>query len=478
MLPSAAWAVYYREGWPFIGLTAATGLSSALGGALAYVGRRAPSRIYHREALALVGLSWMVVAAMGALPYLFSGVLGPIDAFFESMSGFTTTGSTVIPDIEATAKSILFWRAFTQWLGGVGIVALFIAVLPYLGTGGKLLFRRESTGPDPRGLRPRIQDTAAVLWKIYIGLTVLETAALMCVGMNLYDALCHTFTTLSTGGFSTRQASIAAYDSLAIEIVILLFMLAGATNFALYFEIMRGNWTAMLKDTEWRLFIGIFLVSTLLVTFNLLGLHVTFEPTATAMANTPDYSPGQAFRNAAFQVATCMTDTGFSTTDYDAWPYFSRALLLVILIIGGCAGSTAGGVKIVRFLILMKMAYYWVERAFRPRMVRAIRVKDEVIDDEVQRKVTTFFALYVMWFTGAVLFMSLLGLDLDSAVGGVAACMNNCGPGLGFVGPNSSLDYHLVPPLGKLFLSLCMVAGRIEFLSILGLLYPSFWRRG
>jgi len=562
MIPSAGWAVYFQEWrvlWAFVFSVL---VSLGAGIALALFGKNAPAQMYQREALGLVGLAWLLAAGLGALPYIFSGVFSPIDAYFESMSGFTTTGSSVMTDIEGTYKGILFWRSFTHWLGGMGIIVLFIAVLPYLGAGGKLLFKSESPGPDPRGLRPKVQDTASILYKIYGGLTILETIALMCAGMTLYDALCQTFGTLATGGFSTRQASIGAFDSVAVDAIIIIFMVCAGTNFALYFAMLRGNWTAPWRDTEWRVYIALLLLCTGAVTLNLLGaqhyspieataqqssqvevvndtneaiselilttstgeerflgilgrgrtvsadvrafgekeyqleyqlhgaVHKTTSPNvearcrhATATINsdgsvdwekTPHYRVSQALRYATFQVVAIMTTTGYCTADSDLWPYFSRMLLLVLMFVGGCAGSTGGGMKVVRIIMLVKMAYWRLESTFRPKTVRAIRISGQVVDDDTQRTVYAFFVLYLLWFAGGALFMSLLGLPFQTAVTSVAATLNNIGPGLDAVG--ATMNYQLVPAVGKLFLSLCMVLGRLELFSICVLFVPAFWR--
>jgi len=474
MLPAAAWAVYFREWAPLAAFSVSVVLSCAFGAVLALIGRDAPSNLYQREALGFVGLSWLMAAGLGAMPYVFAGVFHPVDAYFECMSGFTTTGSSVMTDIEGTAKSILFWRSFTHWLGGMGIVVLFIAVLPYLGAGGKQLFKSESPGPDPPGLRPRIKDTASILYKIYLAFTVAETVALMLAGMTLYDALCHTFGTLATGGFSTRQASIGAFDSLAVDTIIIFFMICAGSNFALYFAMLRGNWKALWKDSEWRVYIAVIVVCIAAVTLNLRGIGGATA--ADPEGAQPVYgSAGAALRYASFQVVSIMTTTGYCTADFDAWPHFSRMLLVVLMFVGGCAGSTGGGMKVVRIIIVLKMAYWRLETTFRPKAVRAVRVGRQVVDDDVRQTVYGFFVLYLAWFVGGALFMSFLGLPFQTAVSSVAATLNNIGPGLELVG--ATQNYHHVPMIGKVFLSLCMALGRLELFSILVLFVPAFWRR-
>lgn len=471
LLTPVPWAFWFTE-WPTL---MAFMLSSALGASIGLlcllIGRHASDVFTHREGLGLVSLSWLAVAAVGAFPYVMAGALNPVDAYFESMSGFTTTGSTVIQDIEATPKSLLFWRALTQWLGGMGIVVLFIAVLPYLGAGGKLLFRSESPGPDPRALTPHIKDTATALYRIYLSLTAIQTAALMLAGMPFYDALVHTFTTLPTGGFSTKQASIAAYDSVAIEIIIMVFMIIAGTNFALFFAIMRGDWKAPFRSTEWRVYLailavvtGIVMVDLLLGEFNTAG----GEPTGGG------YTVGGALRSASFQTISIMTTTGYGTDDFDTWPHFARMLIVALMFVGGCAGSTAGGIKVSRIIILLKIMYWRIESTFRPKTVRAVRIGEEVIDREVQNTVTGFIILYVLWLSAGVLFMSALGLNYETATSSVVSALNNIGPGLDAVG--ATRDYSQVPAVGKIFLSLCMVLGRLELYSVTVLLMPSFWK--
>jgi trk system potassium uptake protein TrkH len=477
MAVPAAWAVYFSEGRALEACLATAVASGVLGGLLLLAGRHAQDQMFEREALTLVGVGWLLTTVIGAGPFLGAGVLTPLDAWFESVSGFTTTGSTVIADIEATAKSILFWRSFTHFLGGMGIVVIFIAVLPYLGAGGRQLLRSESSAPDLRSLRPRIRDTASILFKVYVTLTVIQAVLLMMAGMTLFDALCHAFGTLASGGFSPRQASIGAFRSLPIELITIVFMLAAGTNFGLFFALFRGDWRALFRSTEWRVYIGIWAVGVLLITANVLGLHgqPAFEPVASATVQTmPEYSFGSALRAASFTAASLMSDTGFTTDDYDLWPHFSRWALVLLMVMGGCAGSTSGGLKIIRIVILAKMLYWRLESMFRPRTVRAVRVNDEIVDDGAQRAVYAYFALYTCVFAIASLLMCLVGLPVVSAVSSVAATINGCGPGLEFVG--GAEDYHLVPAAGKMVLCVCMLMGRLEIYTILVLFLPSFWR--
>lgn len=485
-VPSMAWAAWGGEWRALAAFLGSLFLSLFVGGLLAFFGRRASRPMYQREALGLVGLGWLIAAGIGAAPFTLAGVLGPVDAYFETMSGFTTTGSSVLTDIEGTYRSILFWRSFTHWLGGMGIVVLFIAVLPYLGAGGKQLFRSEAPGPDPRGLRPRIRETASILWKIYLGFTVVQTVFLIAAGMSLFDALCHTFATLGTGGFSTRQASIAAYDNLAIEIIIIIFMYLAGMNFVLFFGMLHGNWSTSFRDTEWRAYTAILVLASLAITFNLLGLQgKTRETPAASQAGAQSYTPstgdasqaytfGRALRAASFSTVSVMTTTGFCTDDFDKWPHFSRMLLIMLMFVGGCAGSTGGGLKVVRVVLLAKMAYLWLQTAFRPHTVRTLRISGAVVNHDMQKTLYSFFSLYIAVFAIATLVMCALGLNFESASSAVAATLNNIGPGLNLVGP--ATDFHLVPAAGKVVLSLCMVLGRLELVCIAVLFMPSFWK--
>jgi len=473
MIPSALWAWGLSEGDALGAFGKSIAVALALGAALAALGHKAPDRMFQREALALVGLGWLVAAVVGALPFVFSGSLSPVDAYFESMSGLTTTGASIIEDIEGMDASILFWRSFTHWIGGMGIILLYIAVLPYLGAGGKQLFKSESTGPDPRGLSPRIKDTASILWKIYVGLTAVQTALLMIAGMSFYDALTHTFGTVATAGFSPRNASVGAYDSVTIEAIIIVFMVLAGANFGLYFAMIKGDRWAPFKNTEWKAYIVILCLGSLLIAVNLMGLQGRL-PMDGATPPAPEYTWGESARHATFTAVSIITTTGFTTEDFDAWPHFSRTLLLLLMFVGGCAGSTTGGIKVVRFIILFKMAYWRLESTFRPKTIRPIRINGQVVDDDVQRTVYAFFAIHMIILAVGTVFMSFLGLPFQSALTSVVATLNNIGPGLELVG--AAENFQFIPASGKIFLSLCMAMGRLELFSICVLFLPSFWK--
>ena len=478
MLPPMGWALYFGEVQSFESLVFSSAVSVALGVGLRWWGRTAAAKIFEREAIGLVGLTWIVTCALGALPFVFAGVLDWNDAYFESVSGFTTTGSTVIANIEAVDKSLLFWRSFTHWLGGIGIVILFIAVLPYIGAGGKLLVRSETTGPTASRPLPRFRESAALIFKIYFALTILNTLALMWAGMDVFEALIHAFGGLATGGYSSRQGSIAEYNSLAIEVVIIVFMVIGGTNFGLFAAMWLGERNALWKDSEWRLYMGILIGATALVALNLTGVGGAFPHGGASYEPIPEpqqYPAAHAVRVAAFQVVSCMTDTGYVTDDFDRWPFFSRMMLIVVMVIGGSAGSTSSGIKVLRLLMYSKLAYHRLESTFRPKTVRPLRINGEVVSDTVQNRALTFLLLYLGWFVFGCLFLSLHGLPFDSAVSAMTACLNNCGPGLEHVG--AARDFHLIGPTGTAFLSLTMLLGRLELVTILVLLMPSFWRK-
>lgn len=478
MLPSAAWAAWFHE-WNSLAAFGQSIAIALMGGLLLItLGRNASMQLHQRESLGLVGIGWLLAAAIGALPYVFSETLHYVDAYFEAMSGLTTTGSTVIPDIESVDKSILFWRSFTHWIGGMGIIVLFIAVLPYLGAGGKQLFKSEAPGPDPHGLSPRIKDTASMLWKIYLGLTIVQTGLLMFAGLDFYDALCHTFGTIATGGFSTHQASVGHFNSVLVETIIIFFMIIAGTNFGIFFVMLRGDWRALFRDAEWRVYIGIMLVAVILITVNLMGIpgHADIDetPTAEFQAMAPSYSLGQAIRHSSFIVVSIMTTTGFGTENFEHWPYFSQLLLVGLMFVGGCAGSTGGGVKVIRVAILFKMVFWRLENTFRPRTVRPIRFNKQIVDNELQRRIITFAMLHMFIMVFGSLAMAALGLPLVTAITSVIATLNNIGPGLQFVGP--AHDFHLVPDSGKVLLSLFMAMGRLELFSICVLFLPGFWK--
>jgi len=436
------------------------------GGAALYLAFRTIRReITRRDALALVTLSWIGAALLGALPFLISGAVDNFtDAWFEAMSGFTTTGATVIEDVTALSREMLFWRSFTQWLGGMGIIVLFIAILPYVGMGVRRMFKGEVPGPVKEGLTPRIQQTARTLWLIYLGLSVVQAALLMYYGMTFHDAVCHTCTTIATGGFSTRNESVGWYASFPIEAVLVAVMAIAGANFSLHYRLLtRRSLSAYLRDSEFRVYAGILLGATLLITANL----TLAAPAGGSLLNNA--------RNAGFTVVSIMTTTGFGTADFDQWPSFSRLLLVALMVIGGSAGSTGGGIKVVRLIVLVKNAYSGTYRVFRPHAVKQPKLNGRPVSDDVVQSVNTFFVIFIFIFVAATLVMTGLGIDPVTAFSAVAATLGNIGPGLGLVGPTAT--YAWVPPPGKWVLSACMLFGRLELFTVLCLLIPSIWKR-
>ncbi|MCC6143637.1 MAG: TrkH family potassium uptake protein [Candidatus Hydrogenedentes bacterium] len=443
-------------------------------------GYRASPRFFQREALAVVLFSWILVGVLGGLPFVFARLLSPAEAIFESVSGLTTTGASVIDNLESYPHGILFWRALDHWFGGVGIVIMCIAVLPHLGAGGKQLFKSEASGPDPRALRPRIRESAMTLVQIYVALTAAQIVALLLTGdMNLFESVCHSFAAVSTGGFSTRQNSIGAFDSLPVELITIFFMLAGGTSFTLYFRFVRGDRFSFFKDAEWRFYMGVFVVATLLIALNtsgFIGAAPLTHENSPGLPTTHAYydNPFHALREAAFTVASTQTNCGFVTDDFDTWPYFSRMLLVMIMFLGGSAGSTSGGIKQIRGLIVLKVMYARLQSMFRPKTIQPVLVNGEEINLMVQQQVLIFVIGYMLCFGLASAGLSLFGVPFDSAASSVATCMSNTGPGLELFG--ASETFSILSDGALLFLSGCMLLGRLEIFTFLLLFVPGFWR--
>ncbi|MFH0953749.1 MAG: TrkH family potassium uptake protein [Verrucomicrobiota bacterium] len=415
-----------------------------------------------RDGIGIGTLGWFVAALFGALPYVLSGVLrDPVAALFETVSGFTTTGASVITVVEPVAKGILFWRALTHFFGGMGILVLCVAILPFLGFGGMQLYRAEVSGLSQDRLTPRIATTAKLLWGVYVLLTILETVLLKLGGMSWFDALCHSFASIATGGFSTRTVSIAAYDSLYIEVVITVFMLLGATNFALHYSALRGNVSAYWKNSEFRFYLGLWAAACAVVTFN--TWHSIY-PTLSA-----------ALRNSVFSTTSLMTTTGFSTADFDRWPAFSKTVLLLLMVAGACVGSTGGGIKQMRLLVALKKILRQTKQFMHPQAVLQVKIGKEPVGDDTVLQILAFFILYVLVLVVASVVMTLFTHDMVSAFSSVIATTGGVGPGLGLVGPLQ--NYAAIPSGGKIVLILCMLLGRLEFYTMLALLFPSFWKK-
>lgn len=462
MLFSLGFAVYYRDDSQ-LPLLESLGLAVALGASLFLPFRRERVlSINHREGMAIVTLSWVGSSLIGALPFYVGNVFETFtDAFFESVSGFTTTGSSVLIDIEVVAPGFLMWRSLTHWLGGMGIIVFSIAILPFLGAGGMQLYKAEVPGPAPDKLKPRIRDTAMVLWKVYLLFSLVLTALLMGGGMNLFDSLCHTFGTMATGGFSTKNGSVGHYNSAYLDIVITLFMLIAGLNFSLHYLALLGKPSALLKDPEARFFIGAVTIFTLACTVSVLGSSYD--------------SFGAALRYSLFQVASIITTTGFVTADYEKWHPLPQLILAFCMFLGACAGSTGGGIKCMRVMLMLKDTYLELLRLIHPRAVLHVKMGRRIVPDEVMKGIWGFFMIYLGFFIVASFLLSAMGVDLVSACSAVAATLGNIGPGLGSVGPADNFAH--LPALGKWLLSLCMLLGRLEIYTMVVLLVPEFWRK-
>jgi trk system potassium uptake protein TrkH len=418
--------------------------------------------ISQREGMAIVAIGWTAVGLFGALPFYFdSGFESFVDAAFESVSGFTTTGASILTNIEAVSKGLLFWRSFIQWLGGMGIIVLSVAILPFLGVGGMQLYKAEVPSPVPDKLKPRIRDTAVILWKVYALISLVQVALLLLGGMSLFNAVCHTFTTMPTGGFSTQNASIAHFDSVYFDCVFIFFMLMAGINFSLHYQLIRGKPLVFWQDSECRFFLGTVLLLTVVVSINLYGSVYA--------------SIGNALRYGAFQVVSIITTTGFATADYERWPAMSQLTLLLCMFIGASTGSTGGGMKCLRIMLCFKYCYRELFSLIHPRAVSPIKIGGKSVPDDVMRSVLGFLALYMGLFALSAVALAGLGVDFTTSFAAVAASIGNIGPGFGMVGPVD--NYAQIPALGKWLLIWCMLLGRLEVFTVIILVVPEFYRK-
>jgi len=447
-----------------VAFAAPTAVALALGVfALASARRLRSIPFRARDGFLAVTLAWFAAAVAGAVPFLLHGSFErPVDAFFESMSGFTTTGATLLGRVEAEPHAILLWRSLTQWMGGVGIVVLVVAIAPATGMATNRVFYAETSGMAAQRLTPRIADTAKILWGIYVAFTVAGFVAFAAAGMGPFDAANHILTTIATGGFSTRTASIAAFDSLAIELVTIVFMVLGGINFALYWRALRGADSLRPQLPELRAYVVLLVVATAVVTLSL-------------VASDTAIGAGDALRDSAFTVVSITTSTGFITADFEEWNSFGQLVMLMLMFIGACAGSTAGGMKVIRVLLLGKAAAQEIERQVRPTTVQVLRVGGRVFSEDVRKGVVSFFSIYMLIFAAGTVVMAAIGVDGTTAVSSVIASLNIIGPGLGEVGATE--NYTAIPSGGLWFLSALMLAGRLEVFTVLVLLTPAFWRR-
>lgn len=495
-------AAYYREPEGVVAFAFTSIISMGISSFLRRHGEVGDLSI--KDGFALVAFGWLAAAVTGAIPYMLLG-MGLTDSLFESMSGFTTTGASVLTQSnsegywivdgelanrsvafvvagsveyliwattnttvsamlpEPTYYGLLFWRSFSQWLGGMGIILLFVAILPKLGVAGRQLYKAEVPGPDKESLTPRIRQTAELLWGIYLSLSIIEIALLKVAGMPLYDAICNTFATMATGGFSPQSMSIEAYGSPVIEYIVVLFMFLAGANFALHYMTIHQDRMSLIRDPEFRLYSFIVLISTLFV-----------AATAGMAGSVSDH-----MRYALFQVVSIMTTTGFSTTNFDTWSPAAKIVLLLLMFMGACAGSTGGAIKVVRVLLILKYVQRELMLAIHPKAVIQVKLHDAAVREEIVRSTISFFGIYMLTFALASVMLAAVSFDqamnLEAIISAVASCLGNVGPGFGPVGPY--MNYSAIHPLGKLVLILCMWMGRLEIMTVLVLLLPDFWKR-
>ncbi len=444
-----------------MGFVFSSGINLLIGAIIIWLTRNASKDIGKREGFIIVAIVWIIFSFLGSLPYYFTGAIpNYTDAFFETMSGFTTTGASILNDIEALPHGILFWRSLTHWLGGMGIIVLSLAILPIFGIGGMQLYIAEVPGPTPDKISPRIRHTAATMWVIYLVLTLIETLLLWIGDMSLFDAVCHAFATMATGGFSTKQASIGYWSSPYIQYVIILFMFLAGTNFTLTYFTLRGKFRPVLKDEEFKYYAIIVLGFTTIIS---VGLFITAQ-----------YGFEETIRNSLFWVVSLVTTTGFGTVDYLMWKPVLIAVIFMLFFFGGSAGSTGGGIKIMRIVLLFKNGYYELKRLIHPNAIIPLKFNKHSVDSKIVTNILAFFVLYFIIFGASIVVFMIFEPDLVSSMGAVASSLGNIGPGLGSVGPAE--NYAHIHPLGKWFLSFLMLLGRLELFTILVLFSPAFWK--
>ncbi len=446
------------------------GLSIGLGLPIWFFTRSTQS-LTSKDGFAIVTLGWIMVALAGSMPFYLTGSIPNFtDAFFESMSGVTTTGASIIGNpstlpnlphgIESLSQSVLYWRSFIQWIGGMGIIVFTIAILPLLGVGGVQLFKAEVPGPVADKIRPRVRETAKILWMVYLGFTGAEIILLSMSGMPWFDAICHAFTTMPTGGFSTQNSSIAAYSNPWIHYIIILFMFIAGVNFTLHFRAISGDVKSYFRDQEFLTYLGITFGVTFLIYINIASSNGDWSHTH--------------FLQSLFQSVSILTTTGYGSADYEIWPYFAQFLLLTMMFIGGMGGSTGGGMKIVRVLLLVKYAATETRRMLHARAIIPIRIGNRYISEDVVRNTLGFFLFFMSIFAIATLLLTTLNLDLTTAIGAAASALGNIGPGLGAFGPTD--NYALLHPIGKWLLTILMLLGRLEIFTIMVLFSRTFWK--
>lgn len=473
MLLSTLVSLYYKDG-VVSEMFMASIIVLGIGGGVMLSTRNHRKEIQKREGYIVVTFGWIFMSLAGTFPYLFTGAIPSFtDAFFETMSGYTTTGASILSDIESLPNGVLFWRSITHWIGGMGIIVLAIAILPLLGIGGMQLFAAEAPGPGGDKLHPRITDTAKRLWLIYVGYTIAETLLLKLAGMSAFDAINHSLSTLSTGGFSTKNASIAYWNGQPlIQYIIIVFMFLAGTNFVLSYFAFKTKFSKVFRDEEFRLYIIAIVVCTVL---SALFIYFNADPTTSSIEHPMIWGKLESsVRHSLFQVLAILTTTGFVTADYTAWTPFLGIFFLGLMFIGGSSGSTAGGIKIVRHLIVIKNGILEFKRTLHPRAILPVRYNNKSVDQPIVFNILGFFILYILSIIVGVVVFSWLGLDFDTSLGAAASTLGNVGPAIGDLSPVD--NYGWLPDLAKWWSSFLMLIGRLELFTVLILLTPFFWR--
>lgn len=450
-------AFYYHESpLPFligIGLTEITGI-------YLWSSYKSDDDWKLREAFAIVAFSWLAAMFFGAIPFIVEGI-SPLNAFFETMSGFTTTGSSILDNIESHSKSILFWRSMIIWVGGMGIIVLFVAILPKLAIAGRQLVRAEAPGPTEDKIKPRIRDTAKILWMVYVVLSALLVAALHLAGMSTYDAVTHMFATMGTGGFSPYGLGIAAFNSPLIEAILILFMFTAGANFALLYRTLYVNHKIIFEDEEFKFYTAVVVVATAVLIL--------------ALRRDIGADPFTCLRYALFQVVSLLTTTGFANTDFNLWPDSSRIVLLLVMFIGGCAGSTAGGPKAIRILLLLKYARWELFRSVHPKAVKPIKFNGKTVPENTMQEIISFVVIYFLVFIASTFCISIMGVDILTSITASITTLGNIGPGFNLVGPMAS--FNGMPALAKVIMIANMWIGRLEVFTVIVMFTPEFWKK-
>ena len=458
-LPAVTGLIYGEKTWTSFLIT---GLISALAGTLLVVRRPEKPHFFMKEGCVSVALSWIALSLIGSLPFMISGTIPHfVDALFETVSGFTTTGASIMASVEDAPRCILMWRSFTHWIGGMGFLIFILALIPSLSTNTIFLLKAESPGPNPGKIVPKIKETAKILYMIYFIMTVIETILLMMAGLSLYDALIHALGTAGTGGFSNMNSSVASFNNPAVEWIITIFMLLFGVNFVLYFQMFKGDFKSVFKSEELKYYILMVVVSIVLITINIIDFN--------------GGNIGLSIRESSFQVASVITTTGYATTDFNLWPTFSKIILTLLMFAGAMAGSTGGGIKTVRIVLILKAIKREIDKILHPKRIQRVKMDGKVVEEEVVSGVLLFIGSYIVISLIAIFIVALDGFDLVTTTTSVIATISNIGPGFEMVGATG--NFAAFSPLSKIVLSFCMLAGRLEIYPMLILFSPSIWRK-